>query len=97
MLGLIVVATAFSIYLTKINFGTETYIPILKEYINVPVWAYIPCTVFIILACTNSLNLTDGLDGLASGVTAIIMMFFVIASVKFGNKEMAAFSSIVLR
>lgn len=96
MLGLIVVATAFAIYLTYIDFGTETYIPILKEYIEVPVWAYIPCAVFIILACTNSLNLTDGLDGLASGVTAIIMMFFVVASIKLGNKDMAAFSAIVL-
>lgn len=96
MLGLIVVATAFVLYLVNTNFGTETYIPILKEYIEIPPWIYIACTVFIILACTNSLNLTDGLDGLASGVTAIIMMFFVIASVKFGNKDMAAFSSIVL-
>lgn len=57
---------------------------------------YIPCAVFIILACTNSLNLTDGLDGLAAGVTAVIMMFFVIASLRFGNKDMAAFSAIVL-
>lgn len=97
MLGLIVIATAFVIYLTYINFGTETYIPIIKEYVTLPVWLYIPCAVFIILACTNSLNLTDGLDGLASGVTAIIMMFFVIASFKLGNKDMSAFSSIVLR
>ena len=97
MLGLIVIATAFVIYLTYINFGTETYIPIIKEYVTLPVWVYIPCAVFIILACTNSLNLTDGLDGLASGVTAIIMMFFVIASFKLGNKDMSAFSSIVLR
>lgn len=96
MLGLIIIATAFVIYLTYIDFGTETYIPIIKDYITIPVWLYIPCAVFIILACTNSLNLTDGLDGLASGVTAIIMMFFVIASVKFGNKDMSAFSSIVL-
>ena len=97
MLGLIVIATAFVIYLTYIDFGTETYIPILKEYITLPTWVYIPCAVFIILACTNSLNLTDGLDGLAAGVTSIIMMFFVIASIKLGNKDMAAFSSIVLR
>ena len=96
MLGLIFVATAFVVYLMYTHFGTETYIPIMKEFVNVPIWLYIPCAVFIILACTNSLNLTDGLDGLASGITAIIMLFFVIASVKFGNKEMGAFSAIVL-
>ena len=96
MLGLIIVATAFVVYLTHINFGTETYIPILKEYITLPVWVYIPCAVFIILACTNSLNLTDGLDGLAAGVSTIIMLFFVIVSIKMGVKEMSAFSAIVL-
>ena len=42
MLGLIVIATAFVIYLTYINFGTETYIPIIKEYVTLPVWLYIP-------------------------------------------------------
>ncbi|MBQ9280154.1 MAG: phospho-N-acetylmuramoyl-pentapeptide-transferase [Clostridia bacterium] len=95
MLGLIIVAVAFVIYLVHIDFGTETFIPILKEYVVMPVWLYIPFAVFVILACTNSLNLTDGLDGLAAGVTAIIMLFFVIVSISMENKDMAAFSAIV--
>ncbi len=99
MLGLIIVATAFVVYLTYVDGAAqtsmETYIPILKETITIPTWLYIPFAVFVILACTNSLNLTDGLDGLASGVTAIIMLFFVIASISFGNKDMSAFSAIV--
>ncbi len=95
MLGLIFVAVAFIIYLISINFGTETYIPILKEYIVIPEWIYIVCSVFIILACTNSLNLTDGLDGLASSVTTVIMIFFTCISLINGNKELAAFSATV--
>lgn len=95
MLGLIIIAVAFVVYLVYSGFGTETYIPILKQYITIPVWAYIPCTVFIILACTNSLNLTDGLDGLAAGITTIIMIFFIIVSAMFGSKEMSIFSAIV--
>ena len=100
MLGLIVVATAFVVYLTyEQGVGMaktmETYIPIEKQMIEVPTWFYIPFAVFVILACTNSLNLTDGLDGLASGVTSIIMMFFIIAAFIFGNKDMSAFSAIV--
>ncbi len=96
MLGLILVATAFVLYLIYTDFGTEMYIPILKTYVTLPPWFYIPFAVFIILACTNSLNLTDGLDGLAAGVSAIIMLFFVIVSIKLENKEMAAFSAIVV-
>ena len=99
MLGLIIVATAFVVYLTYVDGAAqtsmETYIPIFKKTITIPTWLYIPFAVFVILACTNSLNLTDGLDGLASGVTAIIMLFFVIASISFGNKDMSAFSAIV--
>ena len=47
------------------------------------------------LACTNSLNLTDGLDGLAGGVTAIIMIFFTYVAMSWGDTAMSTFSSIV--
>ncbi len=95
MLGLIIVSVIFVVYLTHIGFGTDTYLPIFKKYITLPVWVYIPCTVFIMLACTNSLNLTDGLDGLAAGVNAIIMIFFTFIAMAWGNKEMSTFSAIM--
>ena len=95
MLGLIIVAVAFMVYLVHINYGTETYIPILKEYIELPEWLYIAGSVFVILACTNSLNLTDGLDGLAASVTTIIMIFFTCISIIYGNKEMGGFSGLI--
>lgn len=95
MLGLIVVATTFMIYLVNSGFGTETYIPILKDYIVLPEWLYIICSVFIILACTNSLNLTDGLDGLAASVTTVIMIFFTCMSVIAGDKALTGFSAVV--
>ena len=34
-------------------------------------WAYIPFTIFVIICIVNSVNLTDGLDGLASGVVFV--------------------------
>ena len=95
MLGLIIVSVIFIVYLTSINFGTDTYIPILKTYITLPPWLYIPCMVFIMLACTNSLNLTDGLDGLAAGVNSIIMIFFTFIAMAWGDKEMSIFSAIM--
>ena len=95
MFGLIIISVSFIIYLISTGFTTETYLPIFKTYITLPVWAYIPCAVFIMLACTNSLNLTDGLDGLAAGVNAIIMIFFTFIALTFGSKEMSIFSAIV--
>ena len=52
--------------------GSELYIPIVKKYADFG-WFYIPFVVFVVLATTNSVNLTDGLDGLASGVTTVVM------------------------
>ena len=95
MLGLIIVAVTYVLYLVHINYGTETYIPILKEYIVLPEWLYILGSVFVILACTNSLNLTDGLDGLAASVTSVIMIFFTCIAIIFGSKEMSSFSALV--
>ena len=95
MLGLIFVAVAFMIYLVHIDFGTETYIPILKQYIVLPEWLYIASSVFIIPVCTNSLNLTDGLDGLAASVTTIIMIFFTCMSIIAGDKALTGFSAVV--
>ena len=69
MLGLLIISVIYVLYLQKgINLGTETYIPILKEYINIPIYAYIPFAILVLLATTNAINLTDGIDGLSPSV-----------------------------
>ena len=60
MLGLLVVAVAYTIVLTKVfNVGTDIYIPFFKEYVTLPIWLYILFAVFVMLATTNAINLTD--------------------------------------
>jgi phospho-N-acetylmuramoyl-pentapeptide-transferase len=45
-------------------------------------WFYIPAALFVIVGCTNAVNLTDGLDGLAAGtVTVAITPFLLITYV----------------
>ena len=96
MLGLLLVAVVFIVYLQNVlHIGTDILIPFTEIYVNLPMVIYIPFSVIVILACTNSLNLTDGLDGLASGIMVFIMTFFTIASVMYNNLEMSLFSSIV--
>jgi phospho-N-acetylmuramoyl-pentapeptide-transferase len=106
MLGLLIVATGFAIYLQFFyKLGSEFSIPFtniwldFSKNINVPFlhakmgieWLYIPFLVFIMLATTNSVNLTDGLDGLAAGVGIIIMLFFTMVSMAIENTEMIIF------
>lgn len=46
---------------------------------------FIPGALFIMLGTVNGVNFTDGLDGLASGVTVLVATFFVFAAYGFGN------------
>ena len=97
MLGLLIISVAYIMYLIKgLNIGTETYIPILKQYINIPIYAYIPFSILVILATTNAVNLTDGIDGLASSVSAIILTCLTVIGIMFGQPEISVFGSIVI-
>ena len=51
--------------------ATLTTVPFLKNYEFDFGWLYIPMVMFIITAMSNSVNLSDGLDGLAIGLVAI--------------------------
>jgi phospho-N-acetylmuramoyl-pentapeptide-transferase len=55
--------------------GTKILIPFTGFYFDLGVM-YIPFIIFLIVATTNSVNLTDGLDGLAGGVTVVVLGFF---------------------
>lgn len=97
MLGLLIVAVAYTIVLTKVfNLGTEIYIPFLKEYFTLPIWIYIPFAVLVMLGTTNAINLTDGIDGLSTSVTTIIITCLTVISVLLGIKEVTAVGTILI-
>ena len=97
MLGLLIISVAYVIYLIYgLKLGTETYIPIIKQAIQIPVYLYIPFAIVVILATTNAVNLTDGIDGLSSSVCAIIVTCLTIIGIMQGQIEIALFGSIVI-
>ena len=56
---------------------------------------YIPVVVFIVTATSNAVNLTDGLDGLAAGVTAIVAIGLVGLAYISGNTVLAEFLGVM--
>lgn len=52
---------------------------------------YIPVVIFIITALSNAVNLTDGLDGLAAGVTGIVAIGLTMLAYIAGNAVMSDF------
>jgi len=77
-------AFAFFCYFTL---GSNVYIPFWGEYLDFGIF-YIPWIVFVMLSFSNSVNLTDGLDGLAAGVTALVAFaMLLIANNKMINDQ----------
>ena len=96
MAGLLIVSVAYTVYLTTVlKIGTDMYIPFFKTSITLPIWIYIPFTIFVMLATTNAINLTDGIDGLSSSVTTIILTCLTVIAIIFNVYEVTVFGSAV--
>lgn len=97
MLGLLIIAVIYVLFLVYgFNLGTDTYIPVFKIYINIPVFLYIPLAVLVILSTTNAINLTDGVDGLASSVSCLIVTCLTVIGISNQMYEVSIFGSIVI-
>ena len=92
MIGLfLVTAIIIALYLFVYNLGTTTIIPVFNQPLALSLPIFIIFIAFILLGTTNAVNLTDGLDGLATGVVAIIMTFFTLIALKQQNMSMVIF------
>ena len=96
MLGLLLISVIFAIYIVKfLGIGTETIIPFFKNTITIPMWLYIPFIIFVILATTNAVNLTDGVDGLGGSVSVIIIATLTAIGMIYKSEPIIIFGSIV--
>lgn len=67
-------------FMIEKRFNTKIYVPFMKDGVTMPVWLYVPFIMFLVLGTVNAVNLTDGLDGLATSVTIIAGLFFAVSS-----------------
>lgn len=64
---------------------SELYIPFFQVNITIPWVLYLLLSMFIIVGTVNAVNLTDGVDGLASSVTVPVMLFYAVIAWKWGQ------------
>ncbi len=64
--------------------STVIEIPFIGRNVDLGLF-YVPFAIFVMLSTSNGGNLTDGIDGLCSSVTAIICMFFLACSSVYGS------------
>lgn len=87
----ILIAAGLAVYMAEFSgYGTDVWIPFINRYVDFG-WLYIPFVAFVVVAMANAVNLTDGLDGLSSGVTALVAFFFAIAGMQFGHDSATIF------
>lgn len=85
MLLQIVITAVFAYYLTRYSdVSTKMLIPFTGgfeqgKYLDVGV-LFVPMLFFVVIGTVNGANFTDGLDGLATGVTIMIAVFFTVIS-----------------
>lgn len=76
--------------------GASTTLPFFKYVLLVPVtaslaWLYIPWVTFILTGVSNAVNLTDGLDGLSSGLVAIAVLTLGLFAYVLGRVDTSAY------
>lgn len=81
------------------NFGYLTpdlYIPFFNVTFSIPWPVYMVFAAFVMVGCVNAVNITDGIDGLASSVTMPVMLFFTAVAWWWGRDELGIFSAALL-
>jgi len=96
LIGQLVVAIIFLlVWRTMPGYSTEILIPFFPDVtLDLGIF-FLPFACLVFLSATNGANLTDGLDGLASGVTAIIAVFFMVAAWVLDSPAMPASGAVV--
>ncbi len=80
------------------------YFDMRVSFINIPFagtahaleWLSVPLTIFWIVGVTNAINLIDGLDGLAAGVSAIAISTIMVLAIMMGNVTVILLSAVIL-
>jgi phospho-N-acetylmuramoyl-pentapeptide-transferase len=73
-----------------LGIDTDIWIPIANVNIDLG-WLYYALVLFVLVGTSNAVNLTDGLDGLASGTVAIAASAYAVVSVRTGHPDLAVF------
>tara|TARA_X000000950_G_C13833628_1_gene627244 strand:- start:132 stop:1217 length:1086 start_codon:yes stop_codon:yes gene_type:complete len=82
---LAIVGVSFFVYFSDYQEINNLYFPFFKNLMINLGWFFIPFSVFVIVGSSNAVNLTDGLDGLATVPVILVAACFALISYVTGN------------
>ena len=80
----IMIAASAALWIMKLN-GPTLALPFVKDLLINLGWFYVPFAVLVIVGASNAVNLTDGLDGLATMPVIIAAAAFALIAYLVGN------------
>jgi len=87
-------AVVFTVWLRKIGYLTPNlYIPFLNIELALPWAVYMVFAAFVMVGTVNAVNLTDGVDGLATGVTIPVALFYLGVASWYGRDDVAVLAA----
>ncbi len=87
-------AIAFTVLLRYTGYLTsDLYIPFANVSVQIPWVIYMIFAAFVMVGTVNAVNITDGVDGLATGVTIPVALFYLAVSVLWKTTELEIFSA----
>jgi phospho-N-acetylmuramoyl-pentapeptide-transferase len=101
--GQVSAGVALGLYLWQIPLstlpGASTTLPFFKYVLIVPAtaslaWLYVPFVTVVLTGASNAVNLTDGLDGLATGLVGIAAVTFGLFAYVMGRVDTSAYLQI---
>lgn len=97
MLGLLVISAIFATYISMSDIGTSIIIPFFafERTIDLGIF-YIPFTMIVLVGTSNAVNITDGLDGLATGTTFFASLFLAMIAMTSLEFEYINFFAVAL-
>ena len=89
-------ALAFTVLLRYEGYlSSNLYIPFLNEELILPWWLYMVFAGFVMVGTVNAVNITDGVDGLSTGVTMPVALFYTAVACYWGYTTLGLFAAAV--
>ena len=90
----LVVAIAFIFLLRHFGYlSPNLYIPFIEVTIPLNEVLYFVFAAFVMVGCVNAVNITDGIDGLATGVSIPVAIFYTAVSAAWGYESLGVFGA----
>lgn len=90
------VAVVVGVALLWTGFDTSLQLPFVKDFAPVLAWwLFLPFVVLVLVASSNAVNLTDGLDGLALGPTLVAGFTYLMFAYVAGNVQLATYLQVI--